>query len=1258
MIRVLWITLWVLSCSATAFAQLTATERLAVGTSPTVPSGSSVRITNLGTSGGDGVIFTDAEGDMIKRALAKADLPATVGYTDEAETWSLLQTFTSGLTSNGLLTIGGANDLLLGTGGIRAPSGSILLRNIADSANIATFGDAAIALNQPTTQTGNFTVTGGDVIAPEIRAATSPFLIRNAADSATIGSFGDAAIALNQATTVNASATVTGLTTLAKMKTTGIYAVAAPLLFRNAADSATVMSMADVGLNITGTLDVSGLTTLAKVKATHYYGVNNPFTVQATDAATDLMYLYDNGRTVIRNTGNDTMWEYHALGNASGQRIWRAGNIGGSYLIQGCNDGITVCTNIFRTTQTGGVPDGWFWGTGVKDVNPDQNFQTNLGAINRKYANLHAANLWIDTLVAQDTIATIGGNILVGPTTELEVDLAAAGTSITVTHNEMTNGDIVYMMEDGRTEFLQITSNGVGTGGGDSVDFIGSDAVANTSIAMPAHSAGDTLIIIAFRIGSNTPPTATTGSSGGGTWTNLCNGGADSTSHRVAYMTATSNAETSGTWANATHMHVFVLQGVDVVGPGCTAASGTATTTLTYPAMTLADSDGSSYVLRAGISNQGTNDTSVAMTGYTLLEHLNAGGTLRDSSSFLSNTGQTSVTQLDVTLGTSGNTRGLGIELQGTTTPATGPFQYSVSRAYGGVFAARDWYAGDALFNTGQTGDGHIQIYSIQSIKGTGEAGPSIQGNVRTSATYNAWSTYWGLGNLRGMYTYGASDVYGAAFGNAADVWLGVDATNGIRFFEGATTQTAQFALDGTILLGRAGAGEENAYITPTAVKLRRGTVDYAVLDDTGLLLGLTTGSEANTQITTAALKLRRGTTDYVTLDTNGLLLGLTTGSETNAQITTTALKLRRGTTDYVTLSSAGLTMSDGTNTRVTLDATNGLLLGRTTAGHGNTLIDTSGNLSLRSNTTTRIKLAATNGTVSIFDDDGTTERVSIGATVAYFGGTTGARFQYTYSTGTFEGYDSGNVRRLYWDATYGIVVGKPAGAYTSITDSTLSLCAGGGGICTLQLDGTSGNITSTGSILLSTGGSVTSTGNFELSAANGLYLTQHSSSTSDPGTKGVKWASGPTLFTWSNNLVMNAGTTNWVSGGNAVRMTLFPAENVVYDEPAMRITVLSESGSTTWTPLGVDGGVARSASLYPFADDTSDIGTSSLRYKNINLVLPNNTSPTYVVVNKGGAGGDASSALGYIAGFSGTKVAGSCTLTVVVGLITNITGC
>lgn len=97
------------------------------------------------------------------------------------------------------------------------------------------------------------------------------------------------------------------------------------------------------------------------------------------------------------------------------------------------------------------------------DVLPETGYDLNLGSLQKKYLTLHAAELWVETLVAQDTIATIGGRILVGPTTVLTSDLGSGATSITVKHNQMASGDRVYMEADGKVEFMSIDS---GPGGG------------------------------------------------------------------------------------------------------------------------------------------------------------------------------------------------------------------------------------------------------------------------------------------------------------------------------------------------------------------------------------------------------------------------------------------------------------------------------------------------------------------------------------------------------------------------------------------------------------------------------------------------------------------------------------------------------------------------------------------------------------------------------------------------------------------------
>lgn len=84
------------------------------------------------------------------------------------------------------------------------------------------------------------------------------------------------------------------------------------------------------------------------------------------------------------------------------------------------------------TTATGGaggsfavdpVGDVIFNPTG-NDVYPANNYDLNLGLLQKKWLTIHGAELWVETLVAQQTIATIGGRILVAPTTTLIADVS------------------------------------------------------------------------------------------------------------------------------------------------------------------------------------------------------------------------------------------------------------------------------------------------------------------------------------------------------------------------------------------------------------------------------------------------------------------------------------------------------------------------------------------------------------------------------------------------------------------------------------------------------------------------------------------------------------------------------------------------------------------------------------------------------------------------------------------------------------------
>lgn len=120
-----------------------------------------------------------------------------------------------------------------------------------------------------------------------------------------------------------------------------------------------------------------------------------------------------------------------------------------------------------------------------------------------------------------------------------------------------------------------------------------SSATGTTSIAsMPTHQAGDLLLAFAFRDGSTSAPTRPSG------WTNIASSGGNTCSICCAYKVAASGSETSGTWTSATSLIIVVYRGQRSAGTpiGAFAHTGGASTSITYPAITLWHTTGSSWV--------------------------------------------------------------------------------------------------------------------------------------------------------------------------------------------------------------------------------------------------------------------------------------------------------------------------------------------------------------------------------------------------------------------------------------------------------------------------------------------------------------------------------------------------------------------------------------------------------------------------------------------------------------------------------------
>ncbi len=850
------------------------------------------------------------------------------------------------------------------------------------------------------------------------------------------------------ASQVNAAFSVSGLSTL-----TGGFVAGAPSSV-NSTFAVSGLSTLTGGFlssapsTVNSTLTVTGLTTLAKVKTTGIYGVGDPFTIRDTSDAIAIAQFYDSGRTVLTNTGLTAAIQYQGLGTASGGRNWRMGMVGGNFLLQGGEDATLpaepVWHNAFRATQTAGTPDGIYWGVGIKDIQPDLGYQTNFGGLTRKYLTGHFAELWAETLVAHSTMATIGGRVLVGPTTQLTSDLDASSTTITVKHNQMVPGDTVYLEANGYLEFMVIVSGPV-------------------AITTPVVVVGST-------------PTA-----------------------------APLGDESLGD-----------------VGLGGDATTPTTTSSVTTT----------------------TTQTSAGGLGEGALGDVGLGGDSTDPVAAVTPTTPTVI--------------------------GTG-YQYTVTRSVDPT-GANAWSAGDAVFNTGQAGNGFIDLYSVRGVRAGTEIGPTITGNVRLSSAYNDWAPRWAVGNLRGLYGYGASDVYGAAFGNAANVWVGIDATYGIRMWQGGTNQKLVIDPSGYVLIGQSG------------------------------------GAQANTYIDNSTISLRRGTTDWATLTSNGLQLGVPN------------------------------------------------------SGFGNTLADTSGNLYIRSGTINRISLAAGNGLMRFYDPSGTSQTeiasgyVMLGSNTGtnkniYISGSdvlmrTGTTNRLVMTPGTIQMADENGNTFFYLDNASGILMGNWYGGsgktFLQILSTEMRFCYATVA-CKLVFNGSTGDITSTGSIVLSTGGNITSTGNFALTQASGLAFSTSSAAGGDAA-RMVSWAGGSKIYEYANILQVVGGSNSTI-GASGFSSIFASIEMGVSQNVHVSGQLLIGTGSA--------GSHARVLpALNAFASAT--LGNATYRWKELYLDAPATTSASFapLVLIGGRVQSKTNSYSGtiYLTGLSGA----GCQVNVESGLILN----
>jgi hypothetical protein len=104
------------------------------------------------------------------------------------------------------------------------------------------------------------------------------------------------------------------------------------------------------------------------------------------------------------------------------------------------------------------------------DIYPEQNYVSNIGAINKKFLSLNVAELIVETLVASERRSTVGGRFNVGIGTQLSQSISPSSASILVENNNLNSGDIIHLETGGNVEFMRVDS-AASSGSGDGFSY-------------------------------------------------------------------------------------------------------------------------------------------------------------------------------------------------------------------------------------------------------------------------------------------------------------------------------------------------------------------------------------------------------------------------------------------------------------------------------------------------------------------------------------------------------------------------------------------------------------------------------------------------------------------------------------------------------------------------------------------------------------------------------------------------------------------
>jgi hypothetical protein len=516
-------------------------------------------------------------------------------------------------------------------------------------------------------------------------------------------------------------------------------------------------------------------------------------------------------------------------------------------------------------------------------LKPDTNFAQDIGTLTSKYRSIYAGELVVETLVAQDVVSTIGGRILVAPTTELIADAGTADTTIDVKHNNLASGDRVYLASNLKLEWMAITSapstiaggfrysvtrnidgyQGIVTGVGGLIGYWRLNETVGTSAA-------------------DTSGAAHTGTYAGGVTLGVTGPLADPTNFAATFDGVDDKVTIGG--GNVTIGATFSIEAwiKTTTALGVPVFSNRTSNAASDSSVYFGLSGGKVLAFVNGVANLLSN--ALVNTGaWVHVVWTCSGGTV--SNIYINGV-------LDSAFGhiAKGSFGGPGF-IAWDAGNATQWFPGSIDEVaiYGSALSASQiqehytarlatgtnpWIKGDAVVNTGTTGDGFIDLYAVQSVFAT--AGPTVIGNVRTGTRFSDVEPRWAIGNLNGVYGYG-SDIYGVALGSPTGAWVKIDPTNGVRIGHNVTNKVVIDAAGNASFTGAitATSGSFTGAITATSGSLGTLSVSGNITIVSGGLFW-NTGQITNGGVSvTVGPNSRSNDHGYVFTGTNGSFFGL-----------------------------------------------------------------------------------------------------------------------------------------------------------------------------------------------------------------------------------------------------------------------------------------------------------------------------------------------------------------------------------------------